>query len=189
MSIKTEINQNPQYFNVAIIGDRNVGKTTLIESFRNNQAKKPYSSGVTVDVKQIPFKNFTIRFYDFAGEQKDLEQIELIIKDIKIVCLAFDLSDLRTLEYVQKQLFRFEILKEKVVFIVGCKKDTINRKKEEASIYSAIQNLNLHKYNLYLTSSFNRDGQNELLEQICEQGRDSIITQNKSSSWFCGCFK
>ena len=171
-------------YKLIVIGDENVGKTSILDRFKSNQFSPIYEPTVGLDFQSIPIivddQSVTLLLYDTAGQEKFRSLIPLYTNEANIILFIYDISNLESFNNIGKWYDSLEnINKDEVIFaLVGNKSDLdYNRKvkKEDAEKYA-----NDHNYIFQEVSALNGDGIQELfMNKLIDQIRTQLIQRGK----------
>ena len=172
-------------YKLIVIGDENVGKTSILNRFKNNLFSPEYEPTVGLDFQSIPIliddQSVTLLLYDTAGQEKFKSLIPLYTNEANIILLIYDISNKDSFDNIGNW---FDLLnninKEEVIFaLVGNKSDLdFNRKvsKEEAESYA-----NEHHYVFQEVSAMSGEGIQELfMNKLIDQIRTQFIQRGKN---------
>ena len=172
-------------YKLIVIGDENVGKTSIINRFKNNLFSPEYEPTVGLDFQYIPIliddQSVTLLLYDTAGQEKFKSLIPLYTNEANIILLIYDVSNKESFDNIGKWFDSLNnINKEEVIFaLVGNKSDLdYNRKvtKEEAELYAKE-----HNYIFQEVSALNGEGIQELfLNKLIDQIRTQFIQRGNA---------
>ena len=181
---KTVRNEEVKY-KLIVIGDENVGKTSILNRFKNNLFNPEYEPTVGLDFQSIPIliddQSVTLLLYDTAGQEKFKSLIPLYTNEANIILLIYDVSNKESFDNIGKWFDSLNnINKEEVIFaLVGNKSDLdYNRKviKEEAELYAKE-----HNYIFQEVSALNGEGIQELfLNKLIDQIRTQFIQRGNT---------
>ena len=179
------IEQEEIKYKLIVIGDENVGKTSILNRFKNNLFSPEYEPTVGLDFQSIPIliddQSVTLLLYDTAGQEKFKSLIPLYTNEANIILLIYDISNKDSFDNIGNW---FDLLnninKEEVIFaLVGNKSDLdFNRKvsKEEAESYA-----NEHHYVFQEVSAMSGEGVQELfMNKLIDQIRTQFIQRGKN---------
>jgi small GTP-binding protein len=179
------IEQEEIKYKLIVIGDENVGKTSIINRFKNNLFSPEYEPTVGLDFQSIPIliddQSVTLLLYDTAGQEKFKSLIPLYTNEANIILLIYDISNKDSFDNIGKWFDSLNnINKEEVIFaLVGNKSDLdFNRKvsKEEAQSYA-----NEHHYVFQEVSAMSGEGIQELfMNKLIDQIRTQFIQRGKN---------
>ena len=184
---KKEINDEVEEvkYKLIVIGDENVGKTAILNRFKNNQFSAIYEPTVGLDFQSIPIiiddQSVTLLLYDTAGQEKFRSLIPLYTNEANIILLIYDISNTESFNNIGKWYDSLNnINKDEVIFaLVGNKSDLdYNRKvkKEEAEKYA-----NEHNYLFQEVSALTGEGIQELfLNKLIDQIRTQFIQRGNN---------
>ena len=132
-------------YKLILLGDENVGKTSIINRFKNNKYKEDYEPTVGLDFqsKSIFIDNINIKLllYDTAGQEKFRSLISLYTREAKIIFFIYDITNSESFLNIEKWYNALtNINKDEVIFfLIGNKIDLINERKvqeEEGKTYA-----------------------------------------------------
>ena len=179
------IEQEEIKYKLIVIGDENVGKTSILNRFKNNLFSPEYEPTVGLDFQSIPIliddQSVTLLLYDTAGQEKFKSLIPLYTNEANIILLIYDISNKDSFDNIGKWFDSLNnINKEEVIFaLVGNKSDLdFNRKvsKEEAQSYA-----NEHHYVFQEVSAMSGEGIQELfMNKLIDQIRTQFIQRGKN---------
>ena len=159
---------------VTIIGDCNVGKTSIIDkyfNYKNNLDEKANNCTIgavywTLD-KIIDNEKIKINIWDTAGQEKYNSLIPMYTRSCDILLLTFDLTDKKTL-FNLKKWYDISVSKFKMKYIiVGNKSDKENFiQVNNGMIKTFIQNNFEDEIPFILTSALTGENINELFDII-----------------------
>jgi small GTP-binding protein len=172
-------------YKLMIIGDENVGKTSIINRFKNNQFNPIYEPTVGLDFQSIPIlidnQTVTLLLYDTAGQEKFKSLIPLYTNEANIIFFVYDISNLESFQNIPKWIDCLNnINRDEVIFgLVGNKCDLdYNRKvsTEEAEKFANDNNFIFQE-----VSSLKGEGLQELfLNKLIEQIRTQFIQRGNN---------
>ena len=172
-------------YKLIVIGDELVGKTSILNRFKNNQFNAIYEPTVGLEFQSIPIliddQSVNLLLYDVSGHQKFRSLIPLYASDVNIILLIYDISKIESFNNIDKWFsFLNNINKNEVIFaLVGNKSDLdYNRKVkiEDAEKYAKERNFIFQE-----VSAMNGDGIQELfMNKLLEQIRTQLIQKGKN---------
>ena len=185
-------------FKISLLGDKNVGKTSIVTAYTQNEFSLTTLSTIGIDTsitKKI-FDNveYTFKIFDTVGQEKFNSISTTTIQMAVGFFMVFAVNNKESYERLVNWINYFEDyvnLEEKVLFIIGNKTDVKpeERKvtKEEAEEIAKSKNA---KY--FETSALTRKGINEAFEEMfkdvyemCKQNKNrnsNIVLDKKNVS-------
>jgi len=168
-----KINKDKKTINVVLLGDRCVGKTSIIFQYTSNKFDQYYITTIFKEDFRKPIsvgnRNYSMYFTVTSGDPQYQGDYTNIYKSTDFFILVFDVSLPQSFEKIKEILNKeiiqyFNLLKEDYpnVLVVGNKCDLKNRKvsQEEALEYCNKYNLDYHevsaKNNINIAKIFNK---------------------------------
>ena len=174
-------------YKLIVIGNENVGKTSIINRLKNNQFSGNYEPTVGLDFQSIPIliddQNVTLLLYDTAGQEKFRSLLPLYTKNSHIILLVYDITNLDSFCDVEKWYDSLSnINKEEAIFVlVGNKIDLMEERKvteEEGKTYAK-----RHNFIFCEVSALTGDGVQELFfEKLLTQIRTQLLYKGKATN-------
>jgi len=136
-------------YKLIMIGDENVGKTSIISRFKSDKYSGKYEPTLGLDFQSksiiIDNKNVKLLLYDTAGQEKFRALVPLYTKEAKIIFFVYDITNYDSFLNIEKWFNSLSnINKDEIIFfIIGNKIDLINERKvptEEAKMYAESHN-------------------------------------------------
>ena len=171
-------------YKLIVIGDENVGKTSIINRFKSNQFTGEYEPTVGLDFQSMSLyiddQNVTLLLYDTAGQEKYRSLIPLYTKDAHIIFLIYDISNYDSFTNVEKWYDSLSNVnkEEAIFFLVGNKVDLVEERKvkEEEGKEFAEQ----HNFIFQEISALTGDGIQELfMNKLLNQIRTHLLNKDK----------
>ena len=174
--------ENDLTIKAILIGDSNVGKTTIIGKFLDKNFSEKTLNTVGLDLKyanlNINNKKIKLQLWDTAGQEKFRSMTTSYYRGVNVIIIVFDVTSQISFEHVKdwmnniKQFAKIGVMK----VIVGNK---IDLKDERIVTYVEGKNF-AQSYNVkyFETSAITREGIVELFENICQ---DYSNTNRKKS--------
>ena len=171
-------------YKLIVIGDENVGKTSIINRFKSNQFTGEYEPTVGLDFQSMSLyiddQNVTLLLYDTAGQEKYRSLIPLYTKDAHIILLIYDISNYDSFTNVEKWYDSLSNVnrEEAIFFLVGNKVDLVEERqvKEEEGKAFAEQ----HSFIFQEMSALTGDGVQELfMNNLLTQIRTHLLNKDK----------
>ena len=170
-------------YKLVLIGDENVGKTSIINRFKNNKFSEKYEPtlGLDFQTKYITIDNINTKLllYDTSGQEKFKTLIPVYIKEAKVIILIYDITNEESFINIKKwQEFSKDLNKENALFIlVGNKSDLFNRKVSQEEGKKFADNNN---YIFKEVSAFTGDGIEDLfLNVLSKQIKQQLLINEK----------
>ena len=171
-------------YKLIVIGDENVGKTSIINRFKSNQFAGDYEPTVGLDFQSIPLlidnQNVTLLLYDTAGQEKFRSLIPLYTKDANIILLIYDTTNSESFSNIEKWYESLSNINKEdaIFFLVGNKIDLVEQRKvkeEDGKLYA-----DSHNYIFQEVSALTGDGIQELfLNKLLSQIRTQFLYKGK----------
>ena len=172
---------------VLTLGYTDVGKTSILLRFTNDQFHEKYTSTIGIDYKSRPLKidentSVKVTVWDTAGQEKYKGIARSFYNKVNGIILTFDLCNKESfnrLDYWVKELKENSDLKDLYIVLAGNKKDKEGRKisYEEAKKYS-----DENQFGGYFeVSAKSGDGINELFIHIAKNIIQKIILKNNEN--------
>ena len=192
-SKKKDSKEKPEYIKMVLLGNRNVGKTSLIYKYINNvfiENTVQTSSAENISKRiNINGKKYVLDIWDTAGQEKYRALGKLYVKNAKIAILVYDITDQKSFEGVEYWYnFIKEELDQKIILgLAGNKMDLFEfqkvsdeKGKEYADNWGAIFSLlsakddsdGIEKFILELVNKYLEN--KHLFNDITEKG-DSLM--------------
>ena len=187
-------------FKIILLGDSNVGKTSIYFYFTKKIFQEEYSSTVGVDFttefKRISGKNVRLKIWDTAGEEKFRSTISNYFKGADACFLVFDLTNIDSFNNLEiwYKLFsdKTTILKNNEnIVVLGNKcdlkekkinKDLINKfiKDKQLQYFetSAKEGINIDESFLYMTENLLKQRENNENINISDDSEEQIVKLN-----------
>ena len=171
-------------YKLIVIGDENVGKTSIINRFKSNQFTGEYEPTVGLDFQSMSLyiddQNVTLLLYDTAGQEKYRSLIPLYTKDAHIIFLIYDISNYNSFTNVEKWYDSLSNVnkEEAIFFLVGNKVDLVEERKvkEEEGKELADQ----HNFIFQEMSALTGDGIQDLfMNKLLTQIRTHLLNKDK----------
>ena len=140
-------------FKVLLIGDSNVGKTSILTRFADNEYNDNYLSTIGVDfkIKTIDYNNNKVKLqlWDTAGQERFRTITNAYYRGAHAIIIIYDISNLESyqnIDYWIQEIKRFN--KDDIyILLVGNKSDLRNNQDIELisfqTINQLIQNINI----------------------------------------------
>ena len=174
-------------FKLIVIGDENVGKTSIINRFKSNQFSDTYQPTVDLDFQSIYLyidnQIVTLLLYDTAGQERFRSLIPLYTKNSHIILLIYDTTNYDSFSNIEKWYSSLsdKNKKEAIFFLVGNKIDLKDQRKvteEEGKIYA-----DGHNYIFQEMSALTGEGVEELfMNKLLSQIKNQLLFNERELS-------
>ena len=171
-------------YKLIMLGDENVGKTSIINRFKNNEYSGTYEPtlGLDFQTKSIMIDNINVKLllYDTAGQEKFRPLIPLYTKEANIIFLIYDITNYNSFSNIDKwhELLNNINKDEEIFFLVGNKIDLIEERKvkeEDAKNYADNNNFIFQE-----VSALKGDGIEELFyDKLASQIKKQLLNNEK----------
>ena len=176
-------NNKPQLkltnYKIILLGESNVGKTTLFNKFIFNKDKYNYISSITVDneTKTIEYNNkkYSITLYDTAGQErfKSITNTYYHIGDGFL--LMFDITDEKSLLAVKNWIEDIKSYNSSNIFLILGNKDDLDNKISDDVINETLGD---YKHLLLKTSAIKNINVKESFEKLIDMIEDENNLEN-----------
>ena len=165
-------------FKLIVVGDENVGKTSIINHFKSKKFSDAYQPTVGLDFQSIYLyidnQIITLLLYDTAGQERFRSLIPLYTKDSNIIMLIYDITNYNSFSNIEKwyNSLSDKNKEEAIFFLVGNKLDLNEERKvteEEGKIYAEGHNFIFQEMSALTGEGVNELFMNKLLNQINTQ--------------------
>ena len=174
---------------VLTLGYTDVGKTSILLRFTNNQFHDKYVSTIGIDFKSKPLKindNTTVKVlvWDTAGEEKYKGIVKSFYNKANGILLTFDLTNKESFDRIDfwvQELKKNVGLNDLYIVLVGNKKDKIEDRKvsyEEAEKYSLDNDFGGY----FEVSAKTNEGINDLFINVAKGVLNKIIVKDEISN-------
>ena len=182
-SVDYDLGKNIYRYNVILVGDCSVGKTSIINRFIDNRFNRNLKNTINIEfrIKSIKYDSNTVidlKIWDTCGEEKFHSITKNFYHDADGIFIIFDLSNIKSFNNIK--LFLKDIndvcnMNNKTIMIIGNKNDIpiIEQKVKDKDINKLIEKYNEIKYLDVSARSGNNIG--EMFFQICK-----LILMNKN---------
>lgn len=147
---------------VIVVGESEVGKTSIIARFCDGTFDKHFISTIGIDFKigniVVDDENFRLQIWDTAGQERFRTITTAFYRGAQACFVVFDISRLETLETLQYWIdkCREQCISEVPIILVGNKIDLLNTKADydfQSNINSAQEIANVNSIPLLTTSA------------------------------------
>lgn len=160
-------------FRMVLIGDAQVGKTSILTRFLRNQFTDDMKStiGAVFESYKTEFNGnkYCAKIFDTAGQEKYKSIGPIYYRDTAAAIAVFDMTNRNSLENLQSWIQAYhETVKDGVVFIAGNKLDLVENPEDERNY--AMEFIDKHfKCNYYFCSAKTGEGVEEVFTSIIQE--------------------
>lgn len=164
--------RNKRIIKCVILGDSNIGKTTIVKNYFEKNIKTPNEStlGATFWELKHNYKDsgIKINFWDTAGQERYNSLIPMYVRDCDIVVLTFDLTNTDSLKNIKKWYnFVINNYDKPYIILVGNKVDLeLYRNVSQRNIENSIKENNFYICKVFETSGFEGTNIQDLFNYI-----------------------
>ncbi len=130
MAIAQYLEDKQFTYKIGLIGDKDVGKTTLNHKLENGKFLKKTFKTLGVDIKvkrEIYVNNYEIKMiiFDISGEERFYFLTPTYLKGLEGIIFVYDITKKEGINYIKKWLKDFEkyLSKDFPIILLGCKLD------------------------------------------------------------------
>ena len=173
-------------YKLILLGDENVGKTSIINRFKKDEYTGDYEPtlGLDFQTKTILIDNINVKLllYDTAGQEKFRSLIPLYIKEAKIIFLIYDITNYDSFLNIEKWQSTLKDLNkgDEIFFMIGNKIDLDDERKvkeEEAKFFA-----DSHGYFFAEVSALTGDGIEDLFyNKLANKIKTQFLNDDKTS--------
>ena len=188
--MSNQINQLPKEIKVLLLGESNVGKTSIFNRFIENKYEANISSTIGVDFesKTLTYKNnkYTIKLFDTAGQERFRSITQSYFRMGDAFFFVFDITNEHSFQSIPGWIDLVKEVVEDPKFIILANKDDI---KDKVKISDETIKNKLGQYNIIKTSALKNtnikkafDDMIKLVESIAsEDNNEEQIGNNRTS--------
>ena len=168
---------------VGIVGNYNVGKSSFLDSYIDQEIKKCQLSTIGVDfrTKIIDYENnsYKLHIWDTAGQEQFANIVRGYLREVDIIIFMYDITNIKSFKDLPKWINEVDFLnkdKKIIKYVVGHKKD--DEKNREVNIR------NVKKYCKEIgiknseTSVNDLNSLNLVFENLIEQVDEEVLKGN-----------
>ena len=113
---------------ILMIGDQNVGKTSILKRLIEDKFEKKTFSSVGFNFKDIIHGNHKFCIWDSAGYMPTDKMGKIFLKEFDAVIIVFDVTNSESFKNLEKWLTRLNKNKNTIFYILGNKSESEGRK-------------------------------------------------------------
>lgn len=196
--INNSNNNNIKTIKILLLGDKNTGKTALIEKICKKQFNYKNhipTFGVNYNTLYLNKYDYTFNldFWDLSGCKDYINLLKIYFIESDIILLCFDLTQKNTLESLYNfwlyEIKKIKGFKNKQLLIIGNKND-LNFKINDKFIkdYTIKMDLNIYRLSAKKTSNFEFLISN-IIDKYCDQYKINKYSKKKRLNFFNKLFK
>lgn len=167
---------------VGIVGDFNVGKSSFLNSYIEQETFKSHVTTIGVDFRYMFYKyrdtDFKLQIWDTAGQEQYANIVRSYLKEIDIAIFMYDITNRETFNNLDrwiKEIDYFNMDKNVIKYIVGNKKDL--NKHREVELYQLKKFCKNKNINYSESSIQDINSLNEIFENIIEELYFNLINK------------
>ena len=133
MEIINDVDKYDRSFKIIILGDCNVGKTSLIDVVKGNKFKERYNPTVGFDFFSLCVKIYDkiikLQIWDLSGQETHRSLINDFLKKASLIILVYDITNIKSFENIDTWLKDIKIITEEAkIILVGNKSDLAGKR-------------------------------------------------------------
>ena len=165
---------------VGIVGNYNVGKSSFLNSYIEQDIKKCQLSTIGVDfrTKIINYKDnsYKLHIWDTAGQEQFANIVRGYLREVDIIIFVYDITNIKSFKDLPKwinEVDHFNKKKNVIKYIVGHKKDNeINREVKFRNVKKYCKEIGIKNSE---TSVNDLDSLNSVFEYLIEEVDDNVL--------------
>ena len=159
-----------------LLGETDVGKTSIFERFVHNKFKEKISASIGVDFEAKPFKyknkTYSIHLFDTAGQERFRSIINNFFRMGQGFFVVFDLTNENSLNAVKEWIDTIkEFSEDPRIIILGNKDDLAKKKMPDDIVDSKLENIN---YSFIKTSAKTNKNIKQAFEKMIDLVENNI---------------
>jgi small GTP-binding protein len=168
-----------QSFNFALLGNKGVGKTSLVQRLKSNHFDPTLRATLGILVDEVLFrialrsqevdKNVKLIIYDFAGQDLFRNTYKSQISEKHGFCLVFALNDLKSFKDLEiwMELIKPTIQNNTLITLIGAKSDLNEKNIDEDLIWDFRKKYRVYCY--YETSALTGENVDNFFEEVADK--------------------
>ncbi len=116
-------------FKILLVGDKNVGKTSILSKYIDNKFNSVYEPSFCVNFRHDEMNTIHFQFLDFSGDDKFKNVRSFYYRNANAVIVVFDMTNMESFLNIEKwiQDVKTYIKYDIKIVIVGTKSDCIDK--------------------------------------------------------------
>ncbi|PWA30820.1 hypothetical protein CCH79_00017368, partial [Gambusia affinis] len=176
---------------VVVVGDLNVGKTSLIKRFCKDVFESDYKATIGVDFEierfQILGVPFSLQIWDTAGQEKFKCIASTYYRGAQVIVTVFNMADIQSLNHARQWLE--EAMRENdpnscFIFLVGTKTDLLMKGRELKKMLSILQQRYMQSSGHFQPKQFKHLSSTEYNTSLCQNYLLSFAGENVQAFFF-----
>lgn len=165
---------------IGIVGNYNVGKSSFLDSYIDQDIKKCQLSTIGVDfrTKIINYKDnsYKLHIWDTAGQEQFANIVRGYLREVDIIIFVYDITNIKSFKDLPKWIDEVDFLnkdKKIIQYVVGHKKDDeINREVNFRNVKKYCKEIGIKNSE---TSVNDLDSLNSVFEYLIEEVYDNVL--------------
>ena len=178
------IDENKKILNISLIGNSATGKTSIINTYDNENFEQNIISTIGIDSKNISLKlsngeEVILKIFDTAGQERYRSICLNILRNNKGVILVYSITDRKSFDDIANywiSAINDYIDKDSVIYLVGNKSDLKNER--EVNLEEGNKLAQNYNFKFMETSAKNNKNIQELFKGIGEDVYNKFYSQN-----------
>ena len=183
-------------YKIVLIGESDVGKSSLVHRFQKGEIYKHASStvGMAFSTKRIFIDGepVTLEIWDSAGQERFRSIVPMYFKGAKAMIIVYDLNNPCSADYIKsywrEQIASYFPKKHPIIALVGNKIDLISEKNQTGLVSQMRELKKLFNTNVmcYFTSALTGENVQHLFEDIATKIHSENISSLRKSTIYLG---
>ena len=165
---------------ILVLGDTNVGKTSLILKYVDGLFPELFLATIGVDYKEKKIKmkgmNINLQIWDTCGQERYRSLSSTFIKSADGIIFVYDVTDVKTFQQIKYWMNQSDSLSNRFKKILVGNKVDLPEEKWQVKKENVIKYINENKMDIYETSAKNGKNVNEIFKALTD-----LIISNMSN--------